>query len=295
VKVVPKQDTTKPVITLKGNASMSIQLGNKFTDPGYTASDDVDGNLTSKVTVSGTVNTGKAGTYTITYTVKDAAGNKTVVSRKVQVKDPSAVPDKKVIYLTFDDGPNQNTAKLLPILKKYNVKATFFVSAQFPGYLHLLDDIVNDGHQIALHTKTHSYKQIYKSTDAFLEDLEAIQKIVFDRTGVKSMLMRFPGGSNNTVSKVSMGTLTKLVTKKGFTYFDWNVDSNDAGGARTAAKVYSNVINGCKNKKNSIVLMHDIHSHTVNAVEDILKWGIANGYTFATLDENSPNVQFTKP
>jgi peptidoglycan/xylan/chitin deacetylase (PgdA/CDA1 family) len=87
-----------------------------------------------------------------------------------------------------------------------------------------------------------------------------------------------------------MTRLTKAVQQKGFVYFDWNVDSNDAGGATTATAVYNNVVKGCKNLKTSVVLMHDIKKYTVDAIEDILKWGIANGYTFAALDENSPTM-----
>jgi peptidoglycan/xylan/chitin deacetylase (PgdA/CDA1 family) len=294
VTVAKMTDKTAPVITLKGDATVMIPVGGTFTDPGYTANDNVDGNVTSKVKVTGTVNPAKQGTYAITYTVTDAAGNKTVVYRKVYVGNQPVPPNGKVIYLTFDDGPSQYTERLLKVLAKYNVKATFFVSAQFPGYLHLLDDIVNDGHQIALHTATHNYSQIYKDADAYFADLEKIQQIVYDRTGVNTMLMRFPGGSNNTVGKISMYTLTKMVKQKGFVYFDWNVDSRDAGGAGSAAAVYNNVVNGCRNNKNSIVLMHDIKKYTVDAIEDILKWGIANGYTFATLSESSPNVQFIK-
>ncbi|MBQ9083249.1 MAG: polysaccharide deacetylase family protein [Clostridia bacterium] len=295
VTVKKPADTVKPVITLKGNASMSLTVGATFTEPGYTASDNVDGNLTSKVKVSGTVNTAKAGTYSVSYTVTDAAGNKTVVYRKVVVSDGTTTPTGKVIYLTFDDGPGAHTERLLTILKKYNAKATFFVvntgySAEYKN--RVMKQMVTDGHAIAIHSATHNFAQIYANEDAYFKDLYKMQDLIREATGVNTMLLRFPGGSSNTVSKKYnkgiMTRLTKEVQNRGFVYFDWNVDSYDAGGATTAAAVYNNVVKGCKSSKAPIVLMHDIKKYTVDAIEDILKWGQANGYTFAALNENSP-------
>ncbi len=91
-------DTVKPVITLNGSATMAIVQGSSFTDPGATASDDRDGNISSKVAVSGSVNTGAVGTYTLSYNVKDAAGNAaTTVTRTVTVTAaPTPTPDAKV-------------------------------------------------------------------------------------------------------------------------------------------------------------------------------------------------------
>ena len=84
----PQPDTTKPVITLKGSATITITQGDNFTDPGATATDDKDGDITSKITKSGNVDTNKPGTYTITYNVSDSAGNKAdPVTRTVVVKE----------------------------------------------------------------------------------------------------------------------------------------------------------------------------------------------------------------
>ncbi len=83
----PKPDTTKPVITLKGGATITITQGNDFTDPGATATDNKDGDITSKITTSGSVDNNKVGTYTITYTVSDKAGNKATATRTVVVKE----------------------------------------------------------------------------------------------------------------------------------------------------------------------------------------------------------------
>ncbi|MBQ9108767.1 MAG: peptidoglycan-N-acetylglucosamine deacetylase, partial [Oscillospiraceae bacterium] len=111
--------------------------------------------------------------------------------------------------------------------------------------------------------------------------------------GIKTTLLRFPGGSSNGVSRFNPGImtrLTKLVEEKGFQYFDWHVDSQDAGGAKTADEVFQNVVNGVKNRKTSVVLQHDIRGYSVDAVERIIQWGLKNGYTFKALDENSPKA-----
>ena len=295
VTVAKMADKTAPVITLKGDVAMAIPVGGAFTDPGYTASDNVDGNVTAKVKVAGTVNPAKEGTYSISYSVTDAAGNKTVVYRKVVVGNPPVSPTGKVIYLTFDDGPGAHTKRLLNILAKYDAKVTFFVvDTGYKEKNELMKRMVDEGHAVAIHSATHNFAKIYANETAYFNDLYKMQDLIRNATGVTSMLLRFPGGSSNTISRNYnrgiMTRLTKAVQQRGFVYFDWNVDSNDAGGATTAAAVYNNVIKGCKVYKTPVVLMHDIKKYTVDAVEDILKWGIANGYTFAALDENSPTV-----
>ena len=296
-------DPVAPELTLQGEKEITITAGNSYQEPGYTASDNVDGDLTDKVEVTGEVNIYSAGTYTLQYKVVDGYGNEATASRTVIVKpvvvdplpeipSPPIAPTGKVIYLTFDDGPGPYTGELLDVLAKYNVKATFFVVNT--GYYDTMRRIVNEGHSIAIHTATHSYSKIYASEDAYFEDLYTMRNIIKEQTGVDTTLVRFPGGSSNSVSakynKGIMTRLTKALGDLGFQYFDWNVDSRDAGGASTAEEVYRNVANGCSRYNNSIVLQHDIRGYSVKAVEDIIIWGIANGYTFLPLGPNSPTA-----
>ncbi len=290
------QDYDAPVITLKGNAEITIMAGGTYNEPGFLASDNADGDVTEKVAVKAEYNTYVPGTYDITYTVSDTFGNETTVVRKLTIQgrtNPSTVvPDGKVIYLTFDDGPSSHTPRLLEVLKKYNVKATFFVvGTAATGYI---DDIHADGHTVALHTNTHDFKKVYASVDAYYNDLYAIQNKVYNATGVRSTLIRFPGGSSNTISrnycKGIMSQLVKSVEAMGFRYFDWNVDSKDAGGARTSQEVFNNVTKGVSGRKWSVVLQHDIHGFSVDAVESIIQWGLANGYTFLPLNNTSPTA-----
>ena len=197
-----------------------------------------------------------------------------------------------VIYLTFDDGPGKYTAHLLDVLAKYGVKATFFVTGT--GDSSLIAREAKEGHSVGIHTLTHKYSKIYKSEEAFFADINAMNEIIKEQTGSYTKLLRFPGGSSNTVSRKYkegiMTSLTKAVTEKGFTYFDWNVLSGDAGGTIKTEKVYSNVINGVRDKSYAVVLQHDVRGFSVNAVEKIIKWGLNNGYTFEPLTVDGPTV-----
>ena len=178
----------------------------------------------------------------------------------------------------------------LDVLKNYNVKATFFVVKT--AYISTIKRISQEGHTLAMHSTNHKFSQIYASDEAYYKDLYTIQGVIKSLTGQEPTLLRFPGGSSNTASRVYnkgiMTRLTQSVQEEGFRYFDWNVDSNDAGGARTANQVYNNVIKGVKNRKISIVLQHDTKGFSVNAVERIIQWGLKNGYTFLPLEQDSP-------
>ncbi len=293
-RTIVYNDPIAPQLQLVGNNKMTVTAGTQFVDPGCKASDNVDGDLTAKITVSGSVNVYVPGTYKLTYTVKDGWGNESAVTRQVTVKakavNPSiSVPGGKNIYLTFDDGPGPHTGRLLDILKKYNVKATFFVVNT--KYISTVKRIAAEGHSVAVHSATHKFSQIYASESAYFADLQKMQSIIESYTGTKTMLMRFPGGSSNSVSgkysKGIMSRLTQAVKAQGYRYFDWNVDSNDAGGASSAEQVFNNVVKGIGKKKNSIVLQHDIKGFSVDAVERIIIWGLENGYTFLPLTASS--------
>lgn len=289
------EDVEAPVITLLGESVITMTIGTEYTEPGFAAVDNRDGDLTTSVEVTGSVQKYLAATYTLTYTVRDDAGNESSVERTVVVQPVNRVetvtPEGKIIYLTFDDGPGAHTQRLLDILAKYNVKATFFVVGT--GSVSLLDDIVDQGHSIAIHAYSHDYKKIYASEEAYFEDMLKMQQLIYDHTGVWTTLVRFPGGGSNTVSRFNPGIMTRLtkaVQDMGFQYFDWNVDSNDAGGALDAETVAANVIAGCSVRRVSVVLQHDIKGYSVDAVEQIILWGLANGYTFLPMDPSSPTM-----
>ena len=290
------KDLIAPVLSLKGSQNISLYVGGGYGEAGYTATDECDGDITGNVVVEGSVNTQLPGTYTITYKVSDSSGNETVAHRTVTVKKPIPATGDKVIYLTFDDGPGAHTAHLLDVLDKYNVKVTFFVTNQFPAYQNMIGEAYRRGHTIAVHTYNHQYQDIYSSVDNYLADFNRMKDIVVAQTGKEPWLFRFPGGTSNTVSrKYCSGIMTTLaheMLSRGYVYCDWNVSSGDASGRASEQSVINNVINGISGKKTAVVLQHDIHGYSVNAVDDIIEWGINNGYVFKAMDENSPVVQF---
>lgn len=293
-RVITYNDPVAPELTLLGDAEMTVTAGKPYAEPGYQATDNVDGDLTQLVQVTGEVDAYRPGTYLLTYTVTDSWGNTATVQRSILVELPQNDPTAstgKIIYLTFDDGPGPDTGRLLDILAKYNVKASFFLVNT--GAIGIATRIADEGHTVAIHTATHNFAKIYASEEAYFADLYRMQSIIEELTGQTTYLIRFPGGSSNTISaNYNKGIMTRLVREvraRGFRYFDWNVDSNDAGGATTADEVFNNVINGIQGKKTAIVLQHDVHSFSVDAVERIIVWGLANGYTFLPLTEDSPS------
>ncbi len=283
----PETDSLAPELAIIGDSHITIRAGDVYEDPGATVYDADNPTAIIPILASGEVDTNTPGDYIISYSATDDADNTTLASRVVTVLPRST----GVIYLTFDDGPSPYTAELLDVLAKYNVKATFFVTAA--GSDEMLVREYNEGHAIGLHSCTHNYAQIYTSVDNFFADLYCVQNRVKNATGYTPYLMRFPGGSSNLVSASYdggthiMSTLTREVEARGFTYFDWNVTSGDAGGTTTADGVYYNVINRVYSDGKSVVLQHDIKAFSVAAVERIVQWGLANGFTFDKLTADS--------
>lgn len=207
--------------------------------------------------------------------------------------------DEKIAYLTFDDGPSINTEKLLDILDQYNVKATFFV-IYHKNMEKKYKAIAERGHTIALHSYSHSYSKIYKTEKGYYSDLNKIHDYVEKVTGVDSKIIRFPGGSSNTVSrkynKNIMKTLKKSVTEKGYVYHDWNIDSTDASGInRDPDLLVENVKKGlAKNKPVVDILMHDTgksKTTTVEALPRIIEAVLAQGYVIEPLTIDSEPIQ----
>ena len=303
IRKVTIVDDIAPVITLNGSDKMNITLNGKYEEKGATAIDEKDGDLTSKIQVEGSVDTTKEGTYTITYKVSDNSQNEGVQKRTVIVKKQLVYDIQAknggtagTIYLTFDDGPSTNiTPKILDILKNKNVKATFFILNYNSQGEALVKRAYNEGHTIAIHGYSHDYNQIYKSEDAYMNNLISLQNKIKNSTGFTATITRFPGGSSNTVSKFNpgiMSRLCKLVVDRGFKYFDWNVSSGDAGGATNSDQVYNNVVKSLSKSRANVVLMHDFSSNAkvLDALPRIIDFGIENGYSFSKITENTPMV-----
>ena len=295
--VIDREDRTPPEIKLNGSDTIYLGVGASYVEPGYIAQDNCDGDITDKVQVSGSVET-YAGTYQLIYSVSDSSANKIEVTRTIIIRNyslyNSGTIGNGVVYLTFDDGPNEGTTNvILDVLKEQGVKATFFVTCNGPDYL--IKRMYDEGHTVALHTATHDYGYIYSSVDNYFNDLNRVSERVKNVIGVESKIIRFPGGSSNTTSrKYQLGimtTLTGMVLDRGYRYFDWNVDAMDASTARSSSDVYYNVINNLSMNRANVVLMHDVKGITRDAIRNIIKTAQSQGYTFARIDMDTYMVR----
>lgn len=226
--------------------------------------------------------------------IETLSAQKKAVPTPAVIYSPQAVSTSgnKVCYLTFDDGPSANTLKILDTLKQYGAKATFFVIST--ANFNYVKRICDEGHTVGLHSASHVYSSIYKSTDAYFADLKAISDRVESITGVKSKVIRFPGGSSNLVSashcKGIMTKLVKQVGEQGYSYFDWNVSSGDAESkTASATKIINNVLSGAQNKNSICVLMHDsgAKTTTAQALPQIIEGLTRMGFKFEGLKPES--------
>ena len=210
----------------------------------------------------------------------------------------SAQPEKWVC-LPFDDGPSRTTPAVLAALDAAGVHGTFFVVATGYNekYLPLLTQAAAAGHQIALHSASHEYSDIYGSSEAYWADIALLKERIVPYVDAESIrYLRFPGGSTNTVSRryggrELMKQLKSEVEQKGWQWVDWNVCAEDAvGGHPSADTIYRNVVRETGQQTNCIVLMHDSASTrtTAEALPDIIQWYADNGYTFLTVAEALP-------
>jgi peptidoglycan/xylan/chitin deacetylase (PgdA/CDA1 family) len=203
--------------------------------------------------------------------------------------------DKKMAYLNFDDGPSELTLKILDILDKYNIKATFFVVYKDDEVsLSIYKEIVKRGHTIGMHSSSHVYKQIYSSVDSYLDDIDKLYKHLYNVTDIKPNIFRFPGGSINTYNMNIYQEIIAEMIRRGFVYYDWNVSSGDAIENAKKGSIIKNVENGCQNRNNVIILMHDskYKKNTYEALPDIIKYLNNNNYNIEKLDNTVLPITF---
>ncbi len=289
-KKIYYKDNEKPNLKLHGDNYINLYLNDKYEELGYEALDDCDGNITKNVIIDGTVDTTKTGKYELVYHVTDSSNNKAEIKRVVNVIKKN---QNGTIYLTFDDGPRTGVTNIiLDILKEEGVKATFFVTNNGPD--ELIKREYDEGHTVALHTASHNYAYIYASSENYFNDLETVHQRVLRITGYDSRIIRFPGGSSNTISKRYqlgiMSYLTKEVLNRSYRYYDWNINSGDAGETDEKEGVYQNVIEHLSLDKVNVILMHDIKPHTRDALKDIIEYGKKHGYIFDKIQNDTEMV-----
>ncbi|MEG0780689.1 MAG: polysaccharide deacetylase family protein, partial [Oscillospiraceae bacterium] len=195
---------------------------------------------------------------------------------------------ENTVYLTFDDGPSDVTPGVLDTLRENDVKATFFVvgsALTAEKNQETLRRMAAEGHTIGIHTYTHDYDSIYASIEAYLEDFNRTFQRIHAITGDYPTVFRFPGGSINGYTRPFYQPLIAELSRRGFAYFDWNVSSEDAAGAETAAAITHNTVAGVLDCYRAVVLLHDSGTKgaTAEALPGIVTTLRERGYQFAPL------------
>lgn len=208
--------------------------------------------------------------------------------------DGEYINDDNTVYLTFDDGPSVLTENIMYYLKQEGVTATFFVVPEDTEFCRsLLKKIHDAGYSIGIHSSSHDYDKIYGSVTDFLDDFYAAYKIVYEATGERPSIYRFPGGSVNDWNTDTREAIIKEMSRRGFEYFDWNVDSNDWQGYGWT-QLYNNVTSDACELSTPVILFHDTgaRENTVLVLEDIIAALKANGYSFGSLSQKTEPVHF---
>ena len=237
---------------------------------------------------------GKAVSAKVNQSASDTADIK-LTQNTSDKENLATAEDLHKVYLTFDDGPSDNTNAILDVLDDYNVKATFFVTGkEDEASKAAYKRIVDEGHTIAMHSYSHKYSDIYASKEAFQNDFERIQNLIYDTTGVECRYYRFPGGSSNKVSNTDMSEFISYLNDQGITYFDWNVSSGDATShAFTADELVENVMSDVVKYKTSVVLLHDATAKTttVQALPAMIEALQQSGAMLLPIDEDTTVIQ----
>ncbi len=206
--------------------------------------------------------------------------------------------DTKTAYITFDDGPSSTTTKILDILKKRDIKATFFVVTgdyNAPN-LDSLKQINDEGHALGIHSHSHIYKEIYDSKESFLKEINDSFNIIYEKTSIKPTVIRFPGGSINKFNSDIYEDITSEVLNRNFRYYDWNVSFEDAKNDATVDEIYQNVLDGIeKNNENDLVILaHDRanNNNMLEALEKVIDVLESYDYSFDKLDNSVEPITF---
>ena len=222
-------------------------------------------------------------------------------------KRPVAVvlpTNQKIAYLTFDDGPSENTPRLLKILEKEHVKASFFVVANSHNTVQARLWIGMEaaaGNTVGIHSFTHKYSYIYSSERNFLDDFDAMKAMIVQATGIEPIFCRFPGGTNNTVSLryhngiAIMPKLIADVQAQGITPVDWNAGAVDATiPVPDRQTIVNDVVEQCRYLKKAVILLHDSSPHlsSVEAVPEIVERLQEMGFVFEPLTQSVQAVTF---
>ncbi|AQS06235.1 polysaccharide deacetylase family protein [Clostridium beijerinckii] len=216
-----------------------------------------------------------------------------VFNEDVTLNEKISEHKKKIIYLTFDDGPSSKvTNSVLDVLKENKVHATFFlIGNQIEGKEDVVKRIYDEGNGIGLHTYTHKIRKIYSSEDAFIKEMIKCRDEINKAIGISPNIIRFPCGSNKRLNKKYL----KRLHDEGFKIYDWDLDNTDGLNSRLSPDtLYRKAIKGSENRQNIILLLHctDMHKNTCKALPQIIKYYKSKGYEFKVITEDTPELYF---
>lgn len=207
-----------------------------------------------------------------------------------EVKEESVEENvSKVAYLTFDDGPNENTPKILDVLKEKNVKATFFMlGSSMKKHMGLTKRISEEEHGVGVHSMTHVFEAVYESPESFLGEMNLANDILEQATGEGTLVLRAPYGSKPYMKE----EIRNLTTSWGYRVWDWNVDSRDSlKPDTTAEEVYEQVALQIEDKEKAVILFHD-KAHTLEALPRIIDLLISKGFEIKKIDKSITPLNF---
>lgn len=198
--------------------------------------------------------------------------------------------DRKIAYLTFDDGPYDNTtAAVLDILKEKGIHATFFLRHR-PDHVAEIRREIREGHTIANHSYSHKIKAVYESAESCIKEIRDQQAWLTETVGVTPQIYRFPGGS--PTAGADKATIAAALAADGLGYVDWNCATGDGmPGELTAAKAYRNAVSSVGDQKIVVMLMHDYSAATLAALPDIIDTLKAQGYLMMPLFRESVMIR----
>ena len=198
--------------------------------------------------------------------------------------------DRRIAYLTFDDGPYDNTtAAVLDILKEKGVHATFFLRHR-PDHVAEIRREIREGHTIANHSYSHKIKAVYESAESCIKEIRDQQAWLTETVGVTPQIYRFPGGS--PTAGADKATIAAALAADGLGYVDWNCATGDGmPGELTAAKAYRNAVSTVGDQKIVVMLMHDYSTATLAALPDIIDTLKAQGYLMMPLFRESVMIR----
>lgn len=209
---------------------------------------------------------------------------------QVEKENRQAAEKKKTAYLTFDDGPSDNTRKILEVLKEKKAVATFFLIGNeiTPEREDIVKQTVKQGNAVGVHTYCHEKNKLYCNAESFFDDFNMASDSIKKVTGKKPVLHRFPWGSNNRFVCSYVDSLHEKLQGEGIKSYDWNVSGEDSiGGTVAQSTIFQNVKKDLTRYDEPIILLHDSATmdNTAAVLGQIIDYIRSQGYEFATLEK----------